>query len=137
MWEITGGLSADHKEKIDTITPSYQTMSTYKLFFLSLYPLRLRNEGLMNDLLKQNQNFLLISDVLSLNIKYSAKQCPKTEWQSKYSRTKVAQIWIIFKKMIHIFFVKDNWFTLFYIVQCKKNINVMTGKLNFSNSFTK
>lgn len=137
MWEITGGLSADHKEKIDTITPSYQTMSTYKFFFLSLYPLRLRNEGLMNDLIKQNQNFLLISDVLSLNIKYSAKQCPKTEWQSKQSRTKVAQIWIIFKKMIHIFFVKDNWFTLFYIVQCKKNINVMTGKLNFSNSFTK
>lgn len=137
MWKITGGLSADHKEKIDTITPSYQTMSTYKLFFLSLYPLRLRNEGLMNDLIKQNQNFLLISDVLSLNIKYSAKQCPKTEWQSKHSRTKVAQIWIIFKKMIHIFFVKDNWFTLFYIVQCKKNINVMTGKLNFSNSFTK
>lgn len=58
----------------------------------------------MNDLLKQNQNFLLILDVLSLNIKYSAKQCPKTEWQSKHSRTKVTQIWIIFKKMIHIFF---------------------------------
>lgn len=57
----------------------------------------------MNDLLKQNQISCLSRDVLSLNIKYSAKQCPKTEWQSKHSRTKVTQIWIKFKKMIHIF----------------------------------
>lgn len=69
----------------------------------------------MNDLLKQNQNFLLISDVLSLNIKYSAKQCPKTEWQSKHSRTKVAQIWIIFKKMIHIFFLSKTIDLHFFI----------------------
>lgn len=69
----------------------------------------------MNDLLKQNQNFLLISDVLSLNIKYSAKQCPKTEWQSKHSRTKVTQIWIIFKKMIHIFLSQRQLIYTFFI----------------------
>lgn len=88
----------------------------------------------MNDLLKQNQNFLLISDVLSLNIKYSAKQCPKTEWQSKHSRTKVAQIWIIFKKMIHIFFCQRQLIYTFLYSAMSKNMNVITGNLDLSNS---
>lgn len=58
----------------------------------------------MNDLLKQNQNFLLISDVLSLNIKYSAKQCPKTEWQSK----RHPNLDHFQKDDSYFFFVKDN-----------------------------